>query len=1210
MSINPHDDYERLAKLLYPSIEASGNVYYGQTKKLTTDEVLDKNDLNFESHIETFRERDDYSEEWWYQSYFCWKLGPLKGSIKIKPIDKEGHLTSDNFPSNALIGNYGEKAKAQLSNFIVTAKNIGDSYNNKPFSIYTFYDSDNGNVPSIIIHYLRHGVDTQTNSIALSNSTSFVILGSNEDVSPDSNLESIIISDLCTDSDYTFSGSAIVDFIDDYSQVDLVLSGGSDEPGAVFAKYLLSKSIVENNNFISSGNFKTYENDIDCSFVDLYATSGYSPIDSTDYNIEGRSFYLSNSDPAYLYIQITNDDWDYFDKYLPLTFKSHGSSTVQLVYRNESPCSYVYNINNGEYFPYTNSSIISLSDGDTCSFKCSEFHINDSSSYNNNNHFNFTGIIEAFGNIHSLLDKDNFASIVDLSSYGNSLFRELFIDCSSLIKPPILPATTLTNYCYESMFNGCTSLKVSPKLPAKSLTIGCYWGMLCGCTSLEKAPKLPATNLATSCYGTMFKGCTSLEKAPMLLATNLAERCYREMFLECTSLEKVPKLPATTLATNCYEGMFARCTSLEKAPRLPATILAIRCYEDMFSRCTSLEKAPRLPATNLAERCYWRMFQGCTSLEKAPRLPAAALTDGCYESMFQGCTSLEKAPRLTAITLTDDCYESMFQGCTSLEKAPKLPATALTDDCYKSMFYGCPSVTSVAINAEYDSEYETNSAVSNIVSSLTGDFYADSSWLGHVPNNWNLLSYENFVEDYEEGHEDSYTYDLNTYLVEYNVQYRSVGDSKFKSDVLVASGSDSDNNGRGELNSNTTFNMLQSNPFNSANLTTDDYNHKDGSFTQEIWGYKCFNSPVSFRNGLYGENARLTTYKVEEARLDIPSLNIASYCSAISTNKNDSKLVVYNSSNIGLDSNYNYSGSCLVSSGDTSSITAYNVNHGEDINVLGSIVDACSDLSTHNNTFTLYAGNGSTSYNSKNGKCYIYGKSGNLTSSWPDGYSHINIYSSDTNIYGSACINIKSNYLSTVGSYDELHSDSPSLDYTLESLLTTELDEESKGAIAVISSKYAETSNDSATREAKIELSVSKDNSTNSIEISTDNLTLCGIPFMPYSDSSDPVKGCLYTIIAGGSSAESVTSVLYCGEVLEATGYGWKIFRGNTEILLDSVYILNHECQLLSPPTCGIRLDPLLYEDYVGLKFKLLSQIFINSGTASSAIALCISEKT
>ena len=30
-------------------------------------------------------------------------------------------------------------------------------------------------------------------------------------------------------------------------------------------------------------------------------------------------------------------------------------------------------------------------------------------------------------------------------------------------------------------------------------------------------------------------------------------------------------------------------------------------------------------------------------------------------------------------------------------------------------------------------------------------------------------------------------------------------------------------------------------------------NTNDGSVNQDIWGYKCFNSPVSFRNGIYGD---------------------------------------------------------------------------------------------------------------------------------------------------------------------------------------------------------------------------------------------------------------------------------------------------------------------------------------------------------------------
>ena len=59
MAINKHDDYEALAKLLYPSIEASGNVYYGQTRKLTLDEVLKRNSLGFDSHIESFYNEGD-----------------------------------------------------------------------------------------------------------------------------------------------------------------------------------------------------------------------------------------------------------------------------------------------------------------------------------------------------------------------------------------------------------------------------------------------------------------------------------------------------------------------------------------------------------------------------------------------------------------------------------------------------------------------------------------------------------------------------------------------------------------------------------------------------------------------------------------------------------------------------------------------------------------------------------------------------------------------------------------------------------------------------------------------------------------------------------------------------------------------------------------------------------------------------------------------
>jgi hypothetical protein len=83
MAINPHDDYESLAKLLYPSIEASGNVYYGQTRKLAIDELFDKNNNGFESYTNAIRGDDpDYSHG--YRECFCWKLGPFNDIILVE----------------------------------------------------------------------------------------------------------------------------------------------------------------------------------------------------------------------------------------------------------------------------------------------------------------------------------------------------------------------------------------------------------------------------------------------------------------------------------------------------------------------------------------------------------------------------------------------------------------------------------------------------------------------------------------------------------------------------------------------------------------------------------------------------------------------------------------------------------------------------------------------------------------------------------------------------------------------------------------------------------------------------------------------------------------------------------------------------------------------------------------------------------------------
>ena len=437
----------------------------------------------------------------------------------------------------------------------------------------------------------------------------------------------------------------------------------------------------------------------------------------------------------------------------PLTFKATQNGSTVLLRKNGRPTGSFQTSRDGgnTWVDYTLNTAITLNTGDKVSFRAKSDR---TSEQNAGDYFQFemAGKIEAWHNVMSMSRTNDFATYN--TTPGTGTFIQLFKDCTSLTKAPVLPATTLASSCYYGMFSGCTSLTEAPVLPATTLASSCYYGMFLGCTSLTEAPVLPATTLADYCYSSMFSGCTSLVKAPELPATTLGERCYQQMFDGCTSLIKAPALPATTLAVFCYGSMFSGCASLAEAPALPATTLSDRCYWFMFEDCTSLTKAPALPATTLAVECYYNMFLGCTSLTEAPVLPATTLADSCYSDMFSGCTSLTEAPVLPVTTLADYCYSSMFSGCTSLVKAPELPATTLSSGCYGGMFNGCISLNEVrckmpsTISAEGIPTYTGSGTYAWLYGvSSTGTFYTneDANWpsgASGIPTGWQRVNEE------------------------------------------------------------------------------------------------------------------------------------------------------------------------------------------------------------------------------------------------------------------------------------------------------------------------------------------------------------------------------------------------------------------------------------------------------------------------------------
>jgi hypothetical protein len=167
------------------------------------------------------------------------------------------------------------------------------------------------------------------------------------------------------------------------------------------------------------------------------------------------------------------------------------------------------------------------------------------------NYFSTNGQFEVKGNIMSLISGDSFANADELTTIRT--FCSLFRGCTYLISAGnlVLPAITLSEYCYRNMFLECTSLITPPKLLATKLEYQCCQSMFDGCTSLTTAPELPATKLEMNCYNSMFYGCTSLTVAPELPATTLASNCYGYMFQGCTSLNYIKCLATDISASNC-----------------------------------------------------------------------------------------------------------------------------------------------------------------------------------------------------------------------------------------------------------------------------------------------------------------------------------------------------------------------------------------------------------------------------------------------------------------------------------------------------------------------------------------------------------------------------------------------------------------------------------------------------------------------------------
>ena len=183
---------------------------------------------------------------------------------------------------------------------------------------------------------------------------------------------------------------------------------------------------------------------------------------------------------------------------IPLTFETKtAGATVTFTTPGLSSLSVEYSTDGITWTNY--SEPITLSDsGNKVSFRGTNATY---ANLNIGSHFSCSKDCYIYGNIMSLINKDNFATNTTLTA--DYTFYNLFENDSNLYnhpsKPLMLPATTLTSYCYYGMFSGCSNLTAAPALPATNLANYCYSDMFVDCSSLTTAPVLPATDLAEFC---------------------------------------------------------------------------------------------------------------------------------------------------------------------------------------------------------------------------------------------------------------------------------------------------------------------------------------------------------------------------------------------------------------------------------------------------------------------------------------------------------------------------------------------------------------------------------------------------------------------------------------------------------------------------------------------------------------------------------------
>lgn len=361
------------------------------------------------------------------------------------------------------------------------------------------------------------------------------------------------------------------------------------------------------------------------------------------------------------------------------------------------------------------------------------------------NYFEMTGCIEAAGNIMSLLNGGRATTTIT----ATRCFEKLFYGCTSMTKPPELPATTLTEYCYASMFEGCTSLTRGPELVATTVPSNAYDRIFYGCSALAEI--CVRCNEWTDSFTDWMNGVASsgnfrcsvhlgmnpyIDRGASKCPTDWTVLNFKEDWVLCFTAEEANSTVKlnynkyqTTNETVDSGSIFTKPDpQIKMAYSLDGVLwqnLATGSSIELENEGDKIFVLSGLEEQTLAGHYFGYTDKLFTNTPYTPEpdtpIPSVPNTTNANYYSFAMTGKIAASGDVSSVTgktkgnMPDGAVETyltyrslggtnriyykygryfighfaLFQGCTALTKAPEFSATTLTPFCYASMFEGC-----------------------------------------------------------------------------------------------------------------------------------------------------------------------------------------------------------------------------------------------------------------------------------------------------------------------------------------------------------------------------------------------------------------------------------------------------------------------------------------------------------------------------------------